>query len=37
MANFSLGQLMNIVRYHFGRNSYKDEENNNGEKGLVVC
>ena len=29
---FSLGQLKNIVRYHFGSNAYMDEENKKDHK-----
>ena len=32
MAKFSLGNLKNIVRYHFGSNKYRDEENKKGLK-----
>ena len=32
MAMVSLGQLKNIVRYHFGSNEYRDEENKKDHK-----
>ena len=32
MNVFSLGQINNIVHYHFGRNVYRDQENNNYHK-----
>ena len=32
MATVSLGQLKNIVRYHFGSNEYRDEENKKDHK-----
>ena len=37
MATFSLGQLKNIVCYHFGSNAYRDDQNNKDKKkGSVV-
>ena len=32
MATFSPWQIKNIVRYQFGRNAYRDEENNKDHK-----
>ena len=32
MATFSLGQLKSIVRYHFGSNTYRGEENKKDQK-----
>ena len=32
MATFSLGQIKNIYRYHFGSNAYRDEENKKDHK-----
>ena len=34
MATFSFGQLKNIVRYHFGSNTYMDEGNKKDHKRL---